>query len=122
VWISTDEGASWTERTGVGEAGASYIGKALSLAATSDGGLILATQGGIYRLPPGASQWEKATLSGSTAPPYGFNYVGMTTPMQGVAIADPAAAPNQPTPDPYGIWMTFNGGQTWQFRAIKTGS
>lgn len=46
----------------------------------------------------------------------------MTNDTQGVAIADPAAAPNQPAPDPYGIWMTSNGGQTWQFRAIKTGS
>ncbi len=122
VWISTDSGSTWTKRTGVGNAGVSWIGKALSLTATRDGGLILATQGGIYRLPPGAAQWEKATLSGATAPPYGFSYVGMTNDTQGVAIADPAAAPNQPAPDPYGIWMTSNGGQTWQFRAIKTGS
>ena len=122
AWISTDDGASWTERTGVGQAGLSYIGKALSLTATSDGGLILATQSGIWRLPPGAAQWEQAALSGSTAPPYGFTYVGMTTSLQGVAIADPVAAPNQPAPDPYGIWMTFDGGQTWQFRAIKSGS
>jgi hypothetical protein len=122
VYVSTDEGASWTERTSVGQAGISYIGKALSLTATSDGGLILATQSGIYRLPPGASQWQKSALSDANAPPYGFNYVGMTTPEQGVAIADPGAAPGQPAPDPYGIWMTFDGGQTWQFRAIKTGS
>ncbi|TVZ04273.1 hypothetical protein EAS64_17990 [Trebonia kvetii] len=122
VWISTDNGSNWTERTGVGQAGVSWIGKALSLTATSNGGLILATQRGIYRLPPGASQWQKAALSGSAAPPYGFNYVGMTNDTQGVAIADPAAAPNQPAPDPYGIWMTVNGGQTWQFRAIKPGS
>ena len=122
AWISTDQGASWTERTGVGTAGVSLIGKALSLTATSDGGLILATQSGIWRLPPGAAQWQQAALSGSNAPPYGFNYVGMTTDKQGVAIADPVAAPNQPAPDPYGIWMTFDGGQTWQFRAIKSGS
>jgi hypothetical protein len=122
VWVSTDNGSSWTEQTNVGKAGVSFIGKALSLTATSNGGLILATQGGIYRLPPGASQWQKATLSGSTTPPYGFTYVGMTTDTQGVAIADPAAAPNQPAPDPYGIWMTGDGGQTWQFRAIKTGN
>jgi hypothetical protein len=122
AWISTDNGSSWTERTSVGQAGVSFIGKALSLTATSDGGLILATQSGIYRLPPGAAQWQKAALSGSNAPPYGFNYVGMTTDKQGIAIADPAAAPNQPAPDPHGIWMTVDGGQTWQFRAIKSGS
>jgi hypothetical protein len=120
VWVSTDEGASWTKRTGVGQAGVSYIGKALSLTATSDGGLILATQSGIYRLPPGASQWQKAALRGSNTPPYGFNYVGMTTSTQGVAIADSAAAPGQPAPDPNGIWMTFNGGKTWQFHKIQT--
>jgi len=120
VWISTDNGSTWTERTGVGTSGVSYIGKAKSLAATSDGGLILATQAGIYRLPPGASQWQKAALSGAAAPPYGFSYVGMTTDTQGVAIAAPSVVGGQPNPDPYGIWMTGDGGKTWQFRAIKS--
>jgi hypothetical protein len=122
VWISTDNGSSWTERTSVGKSGVSFIGKALSFTATSDGGLILATQDGIYRLPPGATQWQKATLSGAAAPPYGFGYVGMTNDKQGVAIASPGIAGGQPNPDPYGIWMTFDGGQSWQFRAIQAGS
>jgi hypothetical protein len=120
VWISTDSGASWTEQKNIGQAGISYIGRALSLTATKEGGLILATQSGMYRLPPGASQWEKAALSGATAPPYGFNYVGMTTDMQGVAIAAPSVVGGQANPDPYGVWMTFDGGQSWQFRAIKS--
>ena len=122
VWISTDNGATWAEQKNVGNAGVSFIGKALSLAATSKGGLILATQRGIYRLPPGASQWQQSVLSGAAAPPYGFTYVGMTSDSQGVAIADSAAAANQPAPNPYGIWMTFDSGQTWQFRAIKSKS
>ena len=122
MFISTDAGTTWSKRASVGQAGVSFIGKALSLTATREGGLILATQNGIYRLPPGATQWQKSALSGSNAPPYGFNYVGMTTDTQGVAIADPVAAPNQPAPNPNGIWMTFDSGQTWQFHAIKTGS
>ena len=122
VWISTDNGSSWTERTSVGTSGVSFIGKAQSLTATSDGGLILATEKGIYRLPPGASQWQQAALTRAAAPPSGFSYVGMTTDKQGVAIAGPSITSGQPNPNPYGIWMTFDGGQTWQFRAIKTGS
>jgi hypothetical protein len=122
VSISTDEGSTWNEQANVGQAGVSFIGAAQSLAATSDGGLILATRNGIYRLPPGASQWQKAAFSGAAAPSSGFTYVGMTTDKQGVAIADPIAAPNQPAADRYGIWMTGDGGQTWQFRAIKAGS
>lgn len=118
VWLSTDNGSTWNEQTNVGKAGVSYIGQALSLTATSDGGLILATNKGIYRLPPGASQWQQATLS-AAAPPSGFAYVGMTVNMQGVAIANPGYVSSKPNPNPYGIWMTFDGGQTWQFRAIK---
>ncbi|HTR91602.1 MAG TPA: hypothetical protein VMI73_07675 [Trebonia sp.] len=119
VWISRDNGATWTEQKNVGNAGVSLIGKALSLTATSTGGLIIATKTGIYRLPPGASQWQQVTFSGAATPPSGFSYVGMTNDSQGVAIADPGDVGSQPNPDPYGIWMTLDGGQTWQFHKIK---
>jgi hypothetical protein len=118
VYLSVDGGENWTEQTGVGSAGTSLIGDAQSLTALTDGTLILATEGnssspgGIYLLPPGASKWQAATLSDPSAAQYGFSYVGMTSPRQGVALSgDPAL---------HEIWMTTDRGQTWQPRPIQS--
>jgi hypothetical protein len=121
IWTSADNGAHFSQLTSVGSQGAAWIGMAKSLAALPDGTLILATTTGIYRLPPGASQWEQANVGGA-APAAGFGYVGMTTPTQGVAVAYSGIWGNGTTSDAYGIWMTFNAGKTWEFRAIKSSS
>jgi hypothetical protein len=39
-------------------------------------------------------------------PPGGFAYAGMTTDTQGVAVP---AGPAQ-----HGVWLTYDGGRTWQ--------
>ena len=61
--------------------------------------------GGIYLLPPGAAKWQAATLADSSAAQYGFSYVGMTWPLQGVALSG--------NPSTHEIWMTTDGGQSW---------
>ena len=111
VYRSNDGGANWTEQTGVGSAGTSLIGEPQSLTTRTDGTLILATEGstsspgGIYLLAPGAAKWQAATLSGPLPEP-GFSYVGMTGALQGVALSG--------NPGLHEIWMTTDGGKTWQ--------
>lgn len=118
VYLSVDGGANWTEQTGVGSAGTALIGVPQSLTALTDGTLIVATEGstsqpgGIYLLPPGAAKWQAATLADSSAAQYGFSYVGMTGPRQGVALSG--------NPSMHEIWMTIDGGQSWQPRPIQS--
>jgi hypothetical protein len=118
VYLSADDGATWTEQTGVGQAGLSLVGMPQSLTALTDGTLILATlgststPGGIYLLPPGASRWRAATLSDPSQSSPGFTYVGMTNATQGVALGG--------NPALHAVWMTTDGGQTWQVRPIKS--
>ena len=118
VYLSDDGGATWTEQSGVGSAGLSLIGEPQSLTALPDGTLILATEGstsspgGIYLLPLGAARWQLATLSDPSGRTYGFSYVGMTGTLQGVALGG--------NPGLHAIWMTADGGHTWQVRPIKS--
>jgi photosystem II stability/assembly factor-like uncharacterized protein len=107
VWISGDGGANWTS---AGPSGVSGLGVLASLAATSDGTLILATRTGLYTLPLGAPSWQAAILSHPTSDSPGFRYVGMTTAQQGVAIGDDGL-----------LWMTADGGQSWSVVPIAGG-
>jgi hypothetical protein len=128
AYRSNDAGASWTKQTAAGSNGIANIGTPESLAATSDGTLILATEpintssslaiqpgtassGGIYYLTLGASQWQDASLSEPSPESDSFSYVGMTSPLQGVALGGD---------NPHAIWMTTDGGKTWQVRPIKS--
>jgi hypothetical protein len=110
VYTSGDSGATWT--TAGSWTAASAPGQPASVAGTSTGTLLLATDQGIYLLPKGASQWQASGAAGTQAPPGGFSYVGMTTSEQGVALAADASL--------HEIWMTADGGLTWQARAIKS--
>lgn len=117
VYLSVDGGANWAEQTSVGSAGTSLIGEPQSLTDRTDGTLILATEGstsspgGIYLLKPGATKWQLATLTGPSPRVPGFMYVGMTERLQGVALSANAGL-NQ-------IWMTMDGGETWQAMPIQ---
>lgn len=113
AYVSTDGGKTWTKQAAVGTSGTSWLGQARSLTAiaTGSGTLVLATSSGIYRLPLGATRWQRASLQGAAAPADGFSYVGMTTPTQGVALGSPAQ--NE-------VWMTTDGGKTWQPRKIQS--
>jgi photosystem II stability/assembly factor-like uncharacterized protein len=117
VYLSNDGGTSWTQETGVASLPSSA--QPVSLTSLPDGTLVLATfprgpGGGIYLLPPGATQWQAAavTVPPGTTAPSGFEYVGMTTSTQGVAIGIVS--------DQLVIYMTTDGGKTWQFRPIQS--
>jgi hypothetical protein len=118
VYRSADNGSTWTRQTSIGSSGTASIGAPQSLTALPNGTLILATEtnasapGGIYLLTLGASKWQAVTLSDPSASRYGFTYVGMTGPLQGVALSA--------SPELNEIWMTIDGGQTWQARPIQS--
>jgi hypothetical protein len=118
VYLSTDNGATWTEQRSIASTPTTSVPQ--SLTALPDGTLILAAipgggglSGGIYLLSPGATQWHAATLSPTEwAEPVGFTYVGMTSATQGVALSSDLSQ--------HAIWMTTDGGKTWQARPIKS--
>jgi photosystem II stability/assembly factor-like uncharacterized protein len=111
VYTSADSGATWTLVT-ADWTGVSDHGPPVSFAATSSGTLLLATGQGIYLLPTGAAHWQASSASGSAAPTGGFSYIGMTSPAQGVAL--PADTSQ------HEIWMTADGGKTWQAHPITS--
>jgi photosystem II stability/assembly factor-like uncharacterized protein len=97
IYTSAD-GASWT-KAGV----AATNGASTSLAATPAGQLVLATTAGLYYSTDHGRAWHAASLA---APPSGgFDYVGMTTTTQGVAVPADARLGE--------IFVTTNGGRTW---------
>ena len=117
VYTSDDGGAIWTQSSTQWGA-ASSEGEADSIAATSDGTIVLGTVAGIAILPAGATTWQAATVNGSMAATVdglvrngGFSYVGMTSDTQGVAISDDSTVNK--------IWLTFDGGRTWTPSAIS---
>jgi hypothetical protein len=118
AYVSSDNGSNWVKQASAGSAGLPDVGVAESLTALPGGTLILATEpdasspGGIYLLSPGASKWQAATLPDPSAARYGFTYVGMTGPLQGVALSA--------NPKLDEIWMTTDGGQTWRARPIQS--
>lgn len=117
VYLSTDSGTTWTEQASVVSTPTTSVAE--SLTALPDGTLILAAipgggglSGGIYVLPPGATQWQPAHLSDPSGKTFGFTYVGMTSATQGVALGG--------DPSLHAIWMTTDGGQTWTVRPIQS--
>jgi hypothetical protein len=104
VFTSADEGAAWRQAGTVS-------GGRVTTAATQAGGLIvLSTSNGIEVSNNNGQSWQ-ASAAGSSGPPGGFGWVGMTSPTQGVALP---ADPFQHT-----AWFTFDGGQTWQPQAVS---
>ena len=119
VYRSTDNGSTWTAQTNVSPKGTASLGALRSLTTLPNGTLILATApdsgepgGGIYFLSPGASAWQAAGLSDPSGKAYGFTYVGMTSATQGVALGG--------SPNLHAIWMTTDGGKSWQVRPIQS--
>jgi photosystem II stability/assembly factor-like uncharacterized protein len=98
IYASSDGGQTW-QRTGQAPAG----GTASFLSASPSGALVLATSLGIEVSTDGGATWLAA---GDTMPPGGFAYAGMTTDAQGVAVP---AGPAQ-----HSVWLTYDGGRTWQ--------
>ena len=109
---TSDGGASWHAQPAAAWTGLTSIGTLTSLTAAPDGALLIATTQGIYLLPVGSSRWQATSAAGTGAPSGGFTYVGMTTSTQGVALpADEKL---------HQIWMTFDGGRTWEPRTSIT--
>jgi hypothetical protein len=103
IYSSANGGASWQQ-----VATAPTAGIASSLAASPSQAVILGTSEGIDVLASGGTSWQQAALptGGPVAVPGGFQYVGMTTDMQGIAL--PVNATDG------AVWFTFDGGAHWQ--------
>ena len=100
IYSSADGGASWHRL-----ATAPTAGLASSVAASPSQSVVLGTDQGIELLPSGGSGWQQATLV--TGPPAGgFQYVGMTTDTQGIAL--PVNATDGV------VWFTLDGGASWK--------
>jgi hypothetical protein len=104
AYTSTDNGVTWTK-----QATFAVAGTPTSLAAGTTGVLTLATSAGIYTSSDNGQQWSKTIVG----PAGGFSYVGLTSPSQGVAVPAEPALSNS-------IWLTTDGGQTWQELPIKS--
>jgi len=100
IYLSADGGVSWQRL-----ANAPTAGIASSVAASPSQTVVLGTGQGIDLLGAGGSGWQQATLV-TGAPAGGFQYVGMTTDMQGIAL--PVNATDGV------VWFTFDGGASWQ--------
>jgi hypothetical protein len=100
IYTSADGGASWHHL-----AMAPTAGIASALAASPSQTVMLGTDQGIDLLGAGGSGWQQATLV-TGAPAGGFQYVGMTTDLQGIAL--PVNATDGV------VWFTFDGGASWQ--------
>jgi photosystem II stability/assembly factor-like uncharacterized protein len=106
---SADGGAHWTP---VATAPAAGIAASLAIQA-QDKLVVLATDAGIYRSADGGRTWQLAQPSPGAAAPAerGFSFVGMTSPVQGVALpADPGL---------HEVFITRDGGRTWQPHAVS---
>ena len=108
VYQSVNGGTQWSA-AGTPPA----TGIATSLSAQTGGGLLLATDAGIFRSVNNGSTWQLAQASptGAVAGQAGFSYVGMTSFQNGVALpADPSL---------HEVFTTDDGGNTWQARAVS---
>jgi hypothetical protein len=110
LYGSLDSGASWTQAPAAQWANISNlssVGTATSLAAAPGpaGNLTMATSTGIYVLSTDNGRWSASNAAGPAAPQGGFSYVGMTTDEQGVALPADTSL--------HEIWMTSDGGVTW---------
>jgi hypothetical protein len=103
IYSSANGGASWQQ-----VATAPTAGIASSLAASPSQAVILGTSEGIDVLASGGTSWQQAALptGAPVAVSGGFQYVGMTTDAQGIAL--PVNATDG------AVWFTFDGGAHWQ--------
>ena len=121
TYLSQNQGATWQRQVAVlGDGGGASLGVPGSLTALGDGTLILATKagadgpGGIYRWDGAtSSRWVKATFSNPADAGAGFSYIGMTSSTQGVALGGSGDGTRA-------IWMTADGGKSWQLRPIRS--
>jgi hypothetical protein len=112
VLESSDNGVTWSPTQPVGTTGI-----ATSVATQGQGSLVvLATDAGIYLSSDSGSAWKLVQPSpvGAAAGEGGFSYVGMTTPLDGVALPADAGLGE--------VFITTDGGLLWQPHAVRSPS
>ncbi len=105
---SSDGGVTWS-------AGQSAIATGIATSVATQGGslVVLATDAGIYLSTDAGGKWQLAQASpgGAAAGEHGFSYVGMTSPLDGVALpADPRL---------HEVFITTDGGRTWAAHSVS---
>lgn len=104
IYTSAD-GASWLSVGSVTVKGTPTSLSFASPLSAATSVMVLATTDGIKYSTDRGKSWHATGVTGG-APDGGFSYVGMTTVNQGVAV---------PTNSSLGeVYVTINGGQTWQ--------
>jgi len=102
IYTSVNGGHSWLPHGGL-----PIPATVTSLAASTGGVLAVGTSQGIEVSPDNGATW-RLTLHGA-----GVSYVGLTSPLQGVAVPADTSL--------HQLWFTFDGGQSWQASAIANG-
>jgi hypothetical protein len=76
--------------------------------------VLLATDAGLFRSTDGGGTWQQTQASpgGAAAGEHGFSYVGMTSPLDGVALPADAGL--------HEVFITTNGGLTWRAHAVSS--
>ena len=105
---SSDNGATWSAAQS-----ADVTGIATSVATQGSSLVVLATDAGLYLSTDGGGTWSLAQASpaGAAAGEGGFSYVGMTS--------RPTALRCPPTPDLHEVFITTDGGRTWQAHPVS---
>ena len=106
LYLSTDEGQTWTRQPAVPE-----HGTASSLAAGANGLVVIATTEGLVESADNGQTWRLA-LGAGRGPGSGFAYVGMTDESRGVALPADTSL--------HEVWITRDGGQSWQPSEVKS--
>ncbi|HEY2577534.1 MAG TPA: hypothetical protein VGI74_14600 [Streptosporangiaceae bacterium] len=104
IYTSVNGGQSWQEQGSL-----PFPVTVTSLAANTGGILAVGTSQGIEVSSDNGANWRQT----QTGPSGGFDYVGLTSPSQGVAVPADTSV--------HQLWFTYASGQSWVPSSISSG-